>query len=388
MSLRNDIESALRSWDAYEKNRGAAPVIDFDCYPCADTISPVSSRIIARECLADLLDQASAEGYNDLAHRVRAPLAYLEALLGVRTPLRQYVQATQGCDAVGWSADYITAVGETARDHLAAVDVPWDATTDDALNRIEEPLDTVDAPDAVREAGQQLEGLVRSAVDSRAPFDLSVEQVDLDVYWAYWLDGVGSRVRMRINLRRASFTRVQARMFALHEILGHGLQCASYTQRCATDDVPWVRLTSVHAQQQVLLEGLAQALPLFVIPHDPQLQTRVRLKHYLQLVRSELHLAVNDGVSIAECVAHAQRRVPFWTGETIGDILTDRSADPLLRSYLWAYPAGIDWFVNLADHAPSQTISTVLRTAYRDPLTPSDLGNLWPQGPPIGGQHA
>ena len=71
---------------------------------------------------------------------------------------------------------------------------------------------------------------------------------------------------MRINARNASFTEVQARQFALHEVLGHGLQCASYAQQCREQDVPWVRLTSVHAQQQVLLEGLAQALPLFVRP--------------------------------------------------------------------------------------------------------------------------
>ncbi|CAJ59495.1 conserved hypothetical protein [Frankia alni ACN14a] len=60
---------------------------------------------------------------------------------------------------------------------------------------------------------------------------------------------------------------------------------------------------------------------------------RVRLDHYLQLVRAELHQAINVGRSIADCVAHARGRVPFWSDDTIADALTDRGADPLLRCH-------------------------------------------------------
>jgi len=50
----------------------------------------------------------------------------------------------------------------------------------------------------------------------------------------------------------------------------------------------------------------------------------------------------------------------------------------------WAYPAGIDWFVNLAD-ANAPDTSNILRSAYRDPLMPNELTALWPIGPTIGG---
>ncbi len=133
------------------------------------------------------------------------------------------------------------------------------------------------------------------------------------------------------------------------------------------------------------MEGLAQALPLFTTPDDEPLTARIRLDHYLQLVRAELHRAINTGVSVADCVAHARDRVPFWKDTTIADALTDRGADPLLRSYLWSYPAGIDWFVTLADTTNPETVGTVLRTAYERPLTPADLTQLWPSGPCIGG---
>jgi hypothetical protein len=94
--------------------------------------------------------------------------------------------------------------------------------------------------------------------------------------------------------------------------------------------------------------------------------------------------AINAGSSAEDCAQHARFRVPWWGDATIADILTDRGANTQLRSYLWSYPAGIDWFTNLATADP-ETRGNVLRAAYRDPLTPDDLTALWPTGPTIGG---
>jgi len=133
-----------------------------------------------------------------------------------------------------------------------------------------------------------------------------------------------------------------------------------------------------------MLEGLGQTLPLFAAPDDKLLTTRVRVDHYTQLVRATVHVALNSGASISQCADYAREHVPYWTDAEIADMLADRGADTLLRSYLWAYPAGIDWFIHLAA-APAELRSIVLRAAYRDPLAPEDLTALWPAGPPVGG---
>jgi hypothetical protein len=245
------------------------------------------------------------------------------------------------------------------------------------------PVSPEEAADEIRRAAEEFEPAVRAATGATASFGLSVETVDVDAYWAYWLDGSGSDIRVRLNTRQARFTHTRCREAALHEVLAHGLQSASIAEHSRTHDVPWVRLFSVHAQQQTLLEGLAQALPLFVAPGDEALTTNARLGHYLQLVRAQLHLAVNRGDSIASLVAYARDHAPFWDDEAISDLLTDRSVNPLLRSYLWSYSAGVDWFVNLAE--AGGPVAAVLPAAYREPLRPVDLANLWPAGPPIGG---
>jgi hypothetical protein len=383
MRLRDEIESVLRAWNRYETERGATPAIDYDLYPISADVLVADSRLSVYYRLHELR-RLTSTGETWLTSRLDADLAYLRALLGERPPLDEFVQATQACRPGGWPPEYVSQSGELARDRLTALGISWGANTDKELSEAEGLLDVESAPEAIRQAAVDLEGAVREATGATASYELDITTVDEAAYWSYWLDGAGQRSRLRLNLRHASFTKVRARQFALHEVLGHALQSANLAARCSETDVPWVRLLSVHAPHQVVLEGLAQALPLFVAVDDQALVARVRLDHYLQLVRAELHIALNDGATVDDCATHARSRVPFWTDETISDALTDRGANPLLRSYLWSYPAGLDWFIALSN-AGATVIREVLHAAYREPLTAHDLARLWPAGPPIGG---
>ncbi|MFE9785108.1 hypothetical protein ACFYO7_06990 [Nocardia salmonicida] len=380
MSVRNEVEHALRAWNQHELARGGPAVIDFDFAPVDEEPAPVD-RLSTFRRLQELLPQAE---HPSVIQRVTADLAYLRALMGERPELDAYVRATQGCPATGWPSDYVTARGELARQCIEGLGIGWGANTSADLIAAEGQIAPEDAPDAIRQAAHDYEQVVRQATDTQAEFNLTIESADVDAYWAYWLDGAGQNVRLRLNSRNASYTKVQARQFALHEVLGHGLQSASIAAFCATEEVPWVRLSSVHGPQQVLLEGLAQAMPLFVAADDEQLVTRVRIDHYTQLVRSELHLAVNAGVTIEECSHRASARVPWWTPGQIAGMLADRGSDVLLRTYMWSYVAGLDWFTHLAESSPA-TIHQVLTASYRAPLTPSELEMNWLAGPSIGG---
>jgi hypothetical protein len=384
VTLRDRAERIIRSWDAYERKRGTPPIIDYDCYPKDATVDAATSRLKVFEALQELASTPEYGTQSDLQSRVDSDLTYLRALMGERLPLDDYVYLTQGCHAAGWPDKYLTYRGEQAREHLAAVGVGWHAETMTELATKEGRLELDAVPDVVRSLVAELEPTVRALTGTQAPFTLTIENVNVDAYWSYWLDGAGENARMRLNLKNAVFTKVTALAFTLHEIFGHALQGASFSARAAADDVPWVRLLSVHAPQQTLLEGLAQALPLFVIPDDELAMARLRLVHYTQLVRADLHRMVNAGAPVERCVARARALTPFWSDEVMADVLSDRGVNPQLRSYLWAYPAGLDWFVALAE-AGQQSAGKVLRAAYRDPLAPGQLAELWPNGPAFGG---
>ncbi|WP_227999085.1 hypothetical protein [Nocardia australiensis] len=381
MSIRDAVEHAIRAWNQHEIDRGAPAVVDFDFFPPTGEAPKPVDRLGTLRRLSGLIQEIEEPS---VSQRIKADLAYLRALMGERPALDDYVRATQGCPAAGWPADYVIAKGEIARQCVEGRGVRWGESTAVDLAEAEGPIDAAAAPDAIREAATDYESAVRRATGTDAAYELTIEKVDVDAYWGYWLDGAGQRVRLRLNMRNASYTKTQARQFALHEVLSHGLQSASIAAHCVSEGVPWVRLSSVHGPQQVLLEGLAQTMPLFVARDDEALVTRVRIDHYLHLVRAELHIALNAGTSVEECARHARSRVPWWKDSQIAGLLADRSTDPQLRTYMWAYAAGIDWFTNLADSEASP-IRQVLQAGYRAPLTPTDLEELWPEGPAVGG---
>lgn len=364
------------------KRSNGVVVIDYDCNPSAGDTSPGTDRFAVLDQLTHIRDSAPVgSAVRDVA---TAHAACLGALLGEQTELDDYVRRTQGCPAVGWTSDYVEHVGEVARKALAALRIGWDTNTDAALRASSPSLDSGAAGDVIQSHAAAAESAVRSATGATAGFDLGVETDDFDGYWSYWLDGAGHTARLRINMRRAVFNETEAYRFALHEVLGHAMQYANLSEAAEAQEVDWPRLMAVHGPHQVAFEGLAQVLPLAIGAEDERVLAQVRLDHYTQLVRAELHVLLHRGATARACRDHAAARVPFWTDDLIGAHLSDRGRDPQLRSYLWAYPAGLDWFVNLHDSGGS-LLAEVLHAAYQRPLVPRELERLWPAGPRVGG---
>lgn len=384
MQLRDEAEHAIRRWHALEVARDAPHVIDYDCSGGAEGVTAYPDRLTALNELTRL-NNAVVEG-SAAAVQLEAHAAYLRALLGERLLLNDYIESTQRCGARGWSREYLDYRGELARGALNSLGVTWDADTQRHLQRVDGDTPLKDPSGAIREYADKYEPVVRELTGATVTFNLSIENVRLDAYWSYWLDGAGQNARLRINLNNATFTATDAYKFALHEILGHALQYANLAEVGEAHPVDWLRVFSIHGPYQVLFEGLGQVLPLIVSPGNERIEARIRLDHYLQLVRAELHLLVNSGESAMTCRDFAQRRVPFWNNADIARELSDRSVNPQLRTYLWAYPAGIDWFVNLHD-TRCTPISEVLHAAYQRPLSPHELRALWPTGPVIGGDQ-
>lgn len=377
--LWRQAEHAIDDWNLYETRRRGNSVIDYDCSPDDYNASPCN-RLDTLERLEQISADAAQQEIVEIVDSVESHIAYLRALLGERSPLGEYVRATQGDNIGRWRPEYLVERRSIAVEQLQGIGIEWHAGTRQELDNFGGRIGPEDTPNVIREQAENLLPAVRRITGTSADLHLAIELVEVDAYWAYWVDGVRGKARLRINRKNAAtFTPVRIRQFALHEILGHALQCASFYATCRKGSVEWLRKLSVFGKNQFLLEGLAQALPLFVTPDDVALLAHVHLDHYLQLVRAELHVAINEGVSATECAARARSLIPFWNSEDIADALSDRSTDPLLRSYLWSYPAGFDWFVALAEDAPALTQKAVLHACYEAPRTPAQLAALWPE---------
>jgi hypothetical protein len=266
VSTRDQLEAVLRGWNAYELGRGAAPVIDYDLRPDVTDAEPVRSRFGAYQRCVELAEAADERGEAAVAARAWAEVAHLGALLGERPALSDYLRATQGSEPAGWTDDYLLHRRDIARAGVGGLGVAWGPDTTKELRRQRKTFDREEAVALMRSVAAAYEPEVRALTGATAPFHLSVEAADVDAYWSYWLDGSGADVRLRVNSRKASFTETDATQLAIHEILGHGLQSASMAEAAQHPEVPWVRLLAVHAPHQIVLEGLAQILPLLLVP--------------------------------------------------------------------------------------------------------------------------
>ncbi|GLY14454.1 hypothetical protein Kisp01_14690 [Kineosporia sp. NBRC 101677] len=388
MRLRDQVESLVRSWGAYEEARGGRQVIDYDCAPTNAPITPATSRIDVYDQLTKLNQQAKADGETKVEQTTRAHLAYLSCVLGERPELDAYMRATQGCGTAGWSEEYVTELGDRARKAYADLGITWDANLADEVTQLETPMTIERAATQVQVLADEAEPVVRELTGTTATYTVDVQVVDIDDYWSFWVDGAGHHSRLRFNQRTAVFTEDGLRFFAQHELLGHALQLSSFAQTAENEDVDWVRTMTVHLPYQPLLEGLATAWPIYTEPHNAPLMAKARLNHYLHIVRGEVHRAINAGFPLRDVAEHVRARAPWLSLDQIGNLLSDRGTDPLLRSYLWSYTAGTDWFMNLGDQADEATIKKVLTAVYHHPHNPTELAKLWPAGPTFGGDGA
>jgi hypothetical protein len=74
---------------------------------------------------------------------------------------------------------------------------PLGESTENELTRLEEEIPTKDAPETIRQAAEQLEPAVRQITGVTAKINLTIETVEVDQYWSYWLDGRGPHARVQ-----------------------------------------------------------------------------------------------------------------------------------------------------------------------------------------------
>ena len=362
------LDQAVRGWDRHERAHGRQPVVAYDLDPPASAVCAAGRGETAR-ALTELADTHP--------DAVRGHLAYLSRLTGESIrPLDAYVAVTQQTPLQPVGDAHLQRRRDELANFAAAVGVTFGPELPAQLTATETPVGAADLEDVISLELDRWLSVVATYVRSDVTFDVAIERVDEDVYWSYWLDGAGRNARMRINMRHAQFTLTQARQFALHELCGHALQCASWSARRVENGTARFPATHcVHLGQQPAFEGIGQALGLLVARTDKLLAARTRLTLYSQLVYGRAHRQLAFGADRTTVERELRRWLPWWDPAAAGRFIADRRDDALLSSYLWSYPAGAAFFWQLAD-AHSQVARDVLTAAYDRPLTLTALAGV------------
>ena len=222
-AFRGELESVVTAWDAHERSMGFPPVVDFNIGARGEA-SSASDRTTTKRHL-DAIDVPGAPP--TVRANAQAHLAYLQEMAegAGSTPLERYLQQTQGVGLGVLSADWLASQRRAAKDRLIDMGVNWGESALSSLRADEGAvLSSQEAVDMIVHEADRALPRVRALCQADASIDVKVELVREDAFWSYWTDGGCNSVRVRINERNATLTETLVRQFALHEILGHGLQ--------------------------------------------------------------------------------------------------------------------------------------------------------------------
>ena len=178
--------------------RGEALQLWTSLFPKSDPVTPAEDRVSVAEQLATLRREAMDRGERvPLVRRVGCPPGLRDGFARRALGNPQVHRSNSRMQGSGWSATYIESCAETLRESLDDLGIGWGPSTEAALEAGEGALDVDAAGAAIREAAVELGTAVRALTGSDATYNLKIDNVNEDAYWAYWLDGTGSDVRMQ-----------------------------------------------------------------------------------------------------------------------------------------------------------------------------------------------
>jgi hypothetical protein len=135
-------------------------------------------------------------------------------------------------------------------------------------------------------------------------------------------------------------------------------------------------LTTVHGPEQFQSEGLAQSLTYFLDTpesRNPFLVAKREITLYKRMIDNNLHIMINTGRSVEECIAYGKERMPFRTPEGIAHSLASKVNNPQFRCYEHVYGAGSAFVKNLARQTNDQQKQAVLKRVYNEWLSADEL---------------
>ena len=189
-------------------------------------------------------------------------------------------------------------------------------------------------------------------------FDVTFESVDVDAYWSYWVDGAGLQYRLRFNRSNRAYGRSEVTQFVLHELLGHCGQASKWYNAPGLSN--FARLLSVHTYEQVHLEGFGQGLPLLLQATRDTL-TEVRAVYVLlrEMVLNNAYLDLALGKPIEGVVDAATRHLPVVDYDRLLKNLAAQVHQPIMRTYMFSYPKGIELVSLIAQHEDAASASSI-----------------------------
>lgn len=364
------------AWHQLEQQLDAPEIIDFNLLEADQSPVEFENRYQVYQALLNLLKTVDDDKFRK---KVTAHLYYLRALMGQQIPFAEYIENTQHIPVKYFDEDYLDAARRELISALTPLKINYGDSIYDDLEAVDEVIPNESLEAFFKEQFAKNRGYLEAALNRPVDYKLRIEMTSVDAYWSNWVDGWGDNFRLRINTFAGNYTRARSIQLVYHELLAHCAQMAIWKEQIDQGQMSKIwGLTTVHGPEQFLFEGLAQTLPLFLeneVTRDPVLIAQIYFARYSKLVWNNLHIKINSGESLEDCLTYATERLPWLKQQRILSGLESRSNHILFRSYLYVYPSSMDFFLELAYYKSSKGNHNLFEPLYYKVLIYNNLKN-------------
>jgi hypothetical protein len=333
-ALDQEIISLLWAWHRFEKRTDGPSIVDFGLTP-PHKIKRISDRLDLLRRIEKTLSNSEDRLSRD---RLLAHAAYVRCLMGEQRTFEEYIAVTQGLPVHYFSTEYLEQCQERLKVSLSLLGVKWGQDIKKALLSKDTLIPKKLLPRHFRKRLSAVLPRLSDYLGLNVECPVTFQFVEVDEYWGYWVDGNWRRFRMRFNHIDKGLGESECEQFLYHELLAHCCQLSVWRHKIKDGLIRKLcGTTTVHTPEQFIFEGLAQTLPPFFqankLEKEGLFAARVRLSHLAGLVLNNIHVMINSGGTIEECITYGGRRLPTITEGRIVSECVSRSVNSLFRSY-------------------------------------------------------
>lgn len=379
--MRSDIEvidrefvGVMRGWQILEeKNKSGYDIVDFDLVS-EEWKKDFSNRNQVVECLTDIRSniENDNESEHNLLQKVVACETFSKYLLGINTSFEDYIWKTLRIKAKPIPEEFIEEYKESATKLIKNLGIDYSNESFSEYMARYQIHDGKEVEKFLNSASGFWVDRIKKAIDYDGPINYTVSYVQKDEPWCVGLWGdTKSGVRVLINTHsRHQFTQGQCKYLPSHEIAGHAVQFSCRQHQLSLGKLRAAfGMVSVFNPDIALSEGLAQALPYFLVDEndlDIDFAATKRVREHRDMVLHNTHLFVENGMEWDDAMQYCLSRLPFLQDKEASKEIEERLNNPLLKTYMFCYAPAFLTFKSASNKLTWDEKKDFLKKHYYD----------------------
>jgi len=349
----------------------------------------VLSRLVEQLRKQNTINKKDNHNWIFATAQIEASYIYAKKLAGHKIPNLEYIETTQSNEPMMTPEDFLWAWQEKPLSHLKSIGIKQPNFQAIEKWRKENAITPEKAQESLNNNAIDAISAVQKFLKEKVDVDFYIEPVDTNDYYWVWADtDEEKRFLLRQNFstaRNKIWTPGKTEELGWHEGGAHLARMAKRRNLIRNGKLhPFFGLTTVHGPEASVDEGLGQTLTYFIPGAYDSLSDegkfQVDSSILRQMVYGNVHIMINDpreNWSVNSISRYIKQFIPWESNTEITREIKDRTQNPLMQAYRYAYGLGARMMIVYAHNLSQRGKRAFLKDIYSKPFSMSQVSTLF-----------